>query len=140
MQPFRFHTEPFPQKEPTGLAGGSSYAPVRLCYQQRPNRRIANLASAFLLLAARKRATRVGKAKLRTQFILFQLFLYVIPNLLFVLTYRIHVVARHQNSRLRYLNFRSPNRSYSIRLLLPFRYPINPDTLILGGISSSICT
>ncbi len=47
-------------KEPTGLAGGSSYAPVRLCYQQRPNRRIANLASAFPLLAARKRATRVG--------------------------------------------------------------------------------
>lgn len=81
------------QKEPTGLAGGSSYAPVRLCYQQRPNRRIANLASAFLLLAARKRATRAGKAKLRTQFILFQLFLYVIPNLLFVLAYRIHVVA-----------------------------------------------
>ena len=35
-----------------------------------PNRRIANLASAFLLLAARKRAVRVGKAKLRTQFIL----------------------------------------------------------------------
>ena len=58
------------KKEPTGLAGGSSYAPVRLCYQQRPNRRIANLASAFLLLAARKRAVRVGKAKLRTQFIL----------------------------------------------------------------------
>lgn len=81
------------QKEPTGLAGGSSYAPVRLCYQQRPNRRIANLASAFLLLAARKRATRAGKAKLCTQFILFQLFLYVIPNLLFVLAYRIHVVA-----------------------------------------------
>ena len=63
------------KNEPTGLAGGSSYAPVRLCYQQRPNRRIANLASAFLLLAARKRATRIGKAKLRTQFILFQLFL-----------------------------------------------------------------
>ena len=80
---------PLHQKEPTGLAGGSSYAPVRLCYQQRPNRRIANLASAFLLLAARKRATRAGKAKLRTQFILFQLFLYVIPNLLFVLAYRI---------------------------------------------------
>ena len=91
LQPFG---PPFcPQKEPTGLAGGSSYAPVRLCYRQRPNRRIANLASAFLLLAARKRATRVGKAKLRTQFILFQLFLYVIPNLLFVLAYRIHVVA-----------------------------------------------
>lgn len=81
------------KKEPPGLAGGSSYAPVRLSYQLRPNRRIANLASAFLLLAARKRATRVGKAKLRTQFILFQLFLYVTPNLLFVLAYRIHVVA-----------------------------------------------
>ena len=43
---------------------------LRLCYQQRPNRCIADLASAFLLLAARKRAVRVGKAKLRTQFIL----------------------------------------------------------------------
>ena len=43
---------------------------LRLCYQQRPNRRIADLASAFLLLAARKRAVRVRKAKLRTQFIL----------------------------------------------------------------------
>ena len=39
---------------------------VRLCYQQRPNRRIANLASAFLLLAARKRATRVGNCLLYT--------------------------------------------------------------------------
>ena len=43
---------------------------LRLCYQQRPNRCIADLASAFLLLAAHKRAVRVGKAKLRTQFIL----------------------------------------------------------------------
>ena len=43
---------------------------LRLCYQQRPNRRIADLASAFLLLAAYKRAVRVGKAKLRIQFIL----------------------------------------------------------------------
>ena len=28
------------EKRPTGLAGGSPYAPVRLSYQQRPNRRI----------------------------------------------------------------------------------------------------
>ena len=28
------------KKGPTGIAGGSSYAPVRLCYQQRPGRRI----------------------------------------------------------------------------------------------------
>ena len=27
-------------KGPPGIAGGSSYAPVRLCYRQRPNRRI----------------------------------------------------------------------------------------------------
>ena len=47
----------------TGIAGGSSYAPVRLSYQLRPNRRSCDLTFAFLLLAAHKRAVRVGKAK-----------------------------------------------------------------------------
>ena len=128
------------KKEPTGLAGGSSYAPVRLCYQQRPNRRIANLASAFPLLAARKRATRVGKAKLRTQFILFQLFLYVIPNLLFVLAYRIHVVAPAPEFTIAVFELQIAKSFIQHQAAFTLRYPINPDTLILGGISSSICT
>ena len=33
-----------------------------------------------------------------------------------------------------------PHRSYIIKLLFPLRYPITLDTLILGGISNSICT
>ena len=38
---FRVVTELAPEKEPPGIAGGSSYAPVRLSCQQRPSRRIA---------------------------------------------------------------------------------------------------
>ena len=48
------------KKEPPGIAGGSSYAPVRLSYQLRPSRRSCDLTFAFLLLAARKRAPWVG--------------------------------------------------------------------------------
>ena len=41
----------------------------------------------------------------------------------------------HQTSQFRYLYFNSPNCSYSIVLLFPFRYPIKCDTDIFGGIS-----
>ena len=61
------------KKGSTGIAGGSSYAPVRLCYQQRLGRRIYDLTSAFLLLAARKRASGVRDAQLFSEFILNQL-------------------------------------------------------------------
>lgn len=44
-----------------------------------------------------------------------------------------------ENSLLRYLYFNSPNCSYSIALLFPFRYPMKLDTLIFGGISTSMC-
>ena len=53
------------KKKPTGKAGGSSYAPVRLCYQH------LDLARAFLLPATRKRATRVGETQLLSQLVLF---------------------------------------------------------------------
>ena len=49
--------------DPTGIAGASSYAPVRLSYQPRPNRRIYDLTSAFLLPAARQRASGVWDAQ-----------------------------------------------------------------------------
>lgn len=49
-------------------------------------------------------------------------------------SYRIYIVPLHQNSRLRYANFIFPHFWYIIRLLFPFKYPINPATLILGGI------
>lgn len=78
-------------KETPGLAGGSSYAPARLSYQPRPCRRMCDLTFAFLLLAARKRASWIGKAQLGAKFVLFQLMLYVILYFRFVFTYRIHV-------------------------------------------------
>ena len=46
----------------------------------------------------------------------------------------------HQNSLFRYLYFNSPNCSYNIVLLFPFKYPINLDTEYFGGISNSMCT
>ena len=46
------------ERSPTGIAGGSPYAPVRLSCQRRPSRRIYDLTFAFLLLATRKRVTR----------------------------------------------------------------------------------
>ena len=42
-----------------------------------------------------------------------------------------------QNSLLRYLYFHSPNCSYSIVLLFPFKYPMKCDTEIFGGISTN---
>ncbi len=44
---------------PPGIAGGSSYAPVRLSCQQRPTRRMCDLTFAFLLPAACKQASRI---------------------------------------------------------------------------------
>ena len=46
----------------------------------------------------------------------------------------------HQSSRFRYLYFNSPNCSYSIPPLFPFRYPIKLDTAVFGGISTSMGT
>ena len=81
------------KKGPTGIAGGSSYAPVRLCYQQRPGRRIYDLTSAFLLLAARKRASCVWGAQLFSEFIPGQLMPDVLSYLCLILTLRINIVA-----------------------------------------------
>ena len=120
------------EKRPPGLAGGSSYAPVRLSYQPRPSRRMCDLTFAFLLLAARKRASWVGKAQLRTKFVLFQLMLYVILYFRFVFTYRIHVKTTAPKFATAIFELEI------IKLLLPFKYPIKLDTLILGGVSSSM--
>ena len=80
------------KKGPTGIAGGSSYAPVRLCYQQRPGRRIYDLTSAFLLLAARKRASCVWGAQLFSEFIPGQLMPDVLSYLCLILAHRINIV------------------------------------------------
>ena len=80
-----------PQWGPTGIAGGSSYAPVRLSYQPRPNRRIYDLTSAFLLPAARKRASGIRDAQLFSEFILGQLMPDVLGYLCLILAHRIDI-------------------------------------------------
>ena len=77
---------------PTGIAGGSSYAPVRLSYQPRPSRRMYGLTSAFLLPAARKRASGVWDAQLFAEFILGQLMPDVLSYLCLILTHRVDIV------------------------------------------------
>lgn len=42
------------------------------------------------------------------------------------------------HAELRYLYFSSSNCPYNIVPLLPFRYPMKPDTAIFGGISSNM--
>ena len=42
------------------------------------------------------------------------------------------------HAELRYLYFSSSNCPYNIVPLLPFRYPMKPDTVIFGGISSNM--
>ena len=122
------------KRGPTGIAGGSSYAPVRPSYQPRPSRRMYGLTSAFLLPAARKRASGVWDAQLFSEFILGQLMPDVLSYLCLILTHRIDIVTTAPEL-LRYLNFSPPNCSYIIRLLFPFKYPTNADTLIFGDIS-----
>ena len=77
---------------PTGIAGGSSYAPVRLSYQPRPNRRMYDLTSAFLLPAARKRASGIRDAQLFSEFIFGQLMPDVLGYLCLILAHRINIV------------------------------------------------
>ena len=77
---------------PTGIAGGSSYAPVRLSYQPRPNRRMDGLTSAFLLPAARKRASAIRDAQLFSECILSQLMPDVLGYLCLILAHRINIV------------------------------------------------
>ena len=52
-----------------------------------------DLTFAFLLLAARKRASRIRETQLIAEFIPIQLFLYVILNLSRVFTYCIYIKA-----------------------------------------------
>ena len=122
---------------PTGIAGGSSCALVRLSYQPRPSRRMYDLTSAFLLPATRKRASGLRDAQLFSDFILGQLIPDVLGYLCLILAHRVDIITTAPEL-LRYLNFSSPNCSYIIRLLFPFKYPTNADTLILGSISSNI--
>ena len=77
---------------PPSIAGGSSCAPVRLSYQPRPGRRMYALTSAFLLPAARKRASGVWDAQLISEFILGQLMPDVLSYLCLILTYRVDIV------------------------------------------------
>ena len=75
-----------------GIAGGSSYALIRLSYQLRPGRRMYDLTSAFLLPAARKRASAIRDAQLFSEFIFGQLMPDVLGYLCLILAHRITIV------------------------------------------------
>ena len=47
--------------------------------------------------------------------------------------YFVDILSLHQNSRFRYANFIFPYFWNMISALFPLRYPMNPETLILGG-------
>ena len=68
------------------------YAPVRLSYQPRPSRRMYGLTSAFLLPAARKRASGVWDAQLFAEFILGQLMPDVLCYLCLILAHCVDIV------------------------------------------------
>ena len=75
-----------------GIAGGSSYALIRLSYQLRPGRRMYDPTFAFLLLAARKRASGVWDAQLFSEFVLSHLLPDVLSCLCLILAHRINIV------------------------------------------------
>ena len=79
--------------DPIGIAGGSSYAPVRLSCQPRHGRRMYALTSAFLLPAARKRTSAIRDAQLFSECILSQLMPDVLGYLCLILAHRINIVA-----------------------------------------------
>ncbi len=103
----------------------------RLSYQSYPR------SDIFICVSApRKRTPEVQDTQLLAEVIPFQLISDALGYLFLPAVSTEY--PRHQDSRLRYLNLSSPNCSYSIRLLFPFNYPTNADTLILGDISNTI--
>lgn len=74
---------------PTGIAGSSSCASVRLSYPLPPGRRMYGLTSPFLLSAARKRASGVRDAQLFAQFILGRLMPDVLSCLCLIISHRV---------------------------------------------------
>ena len=96
------------------------------------------LTSAFLLPAARKRASDVWDAQLFAEFILGQLMPDVLSYLCLILAHRVDIVTTAPELPITIFELQLADCSYIIRLLFPFKYPTNADTLIFGGISSNI--
>ena len=106
--------------------------------EPRPDRRMRDLPSAFLLPAARKGAFCIRNAQLFSVLILGQLMPEVLGCLCLVLAHRVDRVTTASELPMTVSDLQLPNCSYIIRLLFPFKYPTNADPLIFGGISINI--
>ena len=110
-------------KRPPRQSRGSSYTPVRLSCQQRPTRRIGDLTPAFLLLAARKRATGVRERQLTSQLVLFQLLLDILLNLCLILLYRAHIILSAQEFSIAVFEFQISKLFIAHQTTFPFQVP-----------------
>ena len=88
------------------------------------------LTSAFLLPAARKRASDVWDAQLFAEFILGQLMPDVLSYLCLILTHRVDIVTTPPELPITIFELQLADCSYIITLLFPFKYPTNADTPI----------
>ena len=136
-RPKRMETAPH-KKGPPGIAGGSSYAPVRLSYQLRPNRRSYDLTFTFLLLAARKRALWVWQAQLFAKFIRLQLMLNVILNLGLILAYCIDVIPTTPKFSIAVFELQIPKLFIDHETTLTLQIAHKTRHTHFGGISSSM--
>lgn len=97
------------------------------------------LLFALGYLLTRKRVKVFLDRYLIRYFVLCKLISDILRNYFLVPPYCIHIVEPlHQNCRFPYLYFRFACRSNIISELFPLRYPINCDTLYLGGMLTSI--
>ena len=113
-----------------------SYAPVRLCHQQPPNRHITIWHWHLRYLPPVNGLPEQGRKAVYPVYPLPVFLCNTWSSLYFAC--RVHVIAPAPKSVIALFKLQIPRRSQSIRLLLPFRYLINPNTPILGCISSSI--
>ena len=96
------------------------------------------LLFALVYLLTRKRVKVFLDRYLIRYFVLCKLISDILRNYFLVPPYCIHIVAFAPKLPIPYLYFRFACRSNIISELFPLRYPINCDTLYLGGILTSI--
>lgn len=118
--------------------------PIRACYRPAPKRRWLSLRSSPVPLSPWLPLEGVCIFPCR-QLVLYDVILLLLLDIFlnrgFIEANRAYIVyPSAQNFLLPNLYFKFACLSKIIKELLPFRYPIKLDTLILGGILTSICT
>ncbi|CAM5201147.1 hypothetical protein UACE39S_03815 [Ureibacillus acetophenoni] len=96
-------------------------------------------SSVFLSFLVRKRINKLFHTELFCDYIILYLIANVFFYYLFISSYCINIKASTPKFSVTYLYFKFACRSNIIKLLLPFKYPTNEETLIFGGILTNIC-